>query len=142
MGNIIIGADFVPTAKNQDLFREGNTEELLGAELCAVLENADYRICNMEVPLTDEKTPIRKCGPALSAPTSAIHGYKALRFDLVTLANNHIMDQGAQGLASTRRLLAENGIAYVGAGDSLREAAEPVYFSFAGKKIGTLRKKS
>lgn len=46
----------------------------------------------MEVPLTDKEASIKKCGPNLIAPTAAIEGYKVLEMDIVTFANNHILD--------------------------------------------------
>ena len=50
----------------------------------------------------------------------------AMGFDLVSLANNHGNDYGAEGLASTRRLLDEAGVLGAGAGGDLTEARRPV----------------
>lgn len=102
---ILIGADLVPTDTNQALFAAGNGETLVGKDLLALLQGADYRIFNLEVPLTDVAAPIEKCGPNLIAPTASVAGYKALGADLLTLANNHIMDQGEQGFFSTLEAL-------------------------------------
>ena len=102
---IIIGADLVPTESNYDLFKKGDVKTLLGDDLLTLLSNADYRIFNLEVPLTDKTTPIDKCGPALIAPTKTICGIKALNPSLLCLANNHILDQGQQGLKSTIEIL-------------------------------------
>ena len=90
---ILIGADLVPTEKNIAEFEKGDAEFLVGSELLTILKDADFRIFNMEVPLTDKTAPIKKCGPNLIAPTATIEGYKALGSDIVTLANNHILDQ-------------------------------------------------
>lgn len=133
---LLIGADLVPTKSNKELFAEANVTALVGEELLSVLQKADYRIFNLEVPLTDKASPIEKCGPALIAPTDAIAGYKALGVDLLTIANNHIMDQGEQGLVSTLKLLDENGIARVGAGENLKEAEKPYIIYQDGKKVG------
>lgn len=134
--SILIGADIVPTKSNYELFETGNAKELVGEELLAVLNKAEYRIFNLEVPLTDEESPIKKCGPNLIAPYKTVNGYKALGIDLLTLANNHILDQDAQGLDSTRRTLDEAGIAYLGAGNTPEEAAKPYIFENAGKRFG------
>ena len=75
---ILIGADLVPTKRNISLFESGNAEELLGKELAECLNSADYRIFNLEVPLTDREQPIPKCGPNLIAPTKCIAGYQAM----------------------------------------------------------------
>ena len=133
---LIIGADLIPTKFNIEMFQTADVQTLVGEKLLSTLQEADYRIFNMEVPLTDTYTPIAKCGPALIAPTATVAGYKALGVDLLTLANNHILDQGEQGLFSAMRVLEENGIAYVGAGNNLAEAEKPYIFVVDGKKIG------
>ena len=134
--NILIGADLVPTEDNIAEFERGDAEFLVGSELLSLLKDADFRIYNMEVPLTDKEAPIKKCGPNLIAPAATIKGYKALGTDVVTLANNHILDQGVSGLHSTEDVLKQNGIAYLGVGEDLTEACKPYLFECDGKKIG------
>ena len=134
--NILIGADLVPTKRNISLFASGKAEELLGKELAECLNSADYRIFNLEVPLTDREQPIPKCGPNLIAPTKCVAGYQAMGVDLLTLANNHILDQDQQGLESTVKTLNQAGIAYTGVGSTPEEAAKPYLFTCDGKKIG------
>lgn len=133
---ILIGADLVPTKSNEELFKMGNAEKLIGKELMKLFRDADYRIFNLEVPLTDDKRPIKKCGPNLIASTDTILGYKAIGVDLLTLANNHILDHGANGLDSTIRLLSENNISFLGAGKNINEARRPYFISLYDKKIG------
>lgn len=133
---LLIGADLVPTDTNTELFASANAKELVGEELLDILNSADYRVFNLEVPLTDFTIPIEKNGPALIAPTETIAGYKALGVDCVTIANNHIMDQGGEGLSSTLHILDQKGIAHLGGGSSLQEAAKPHIVELDGKKIG------
>ena len=133
---ILIGADLVPTNSNEILFNNGDSVALVGEELHNLLKEADYRIFNLEVPLTDVDSPIEKCGPNLIAPSATITGIKAIGADLLTLANNHIMDQGGQGLFSTIQTLQENGIAYVGAGEDLQTAPKPFILEQGGRRIG------
>ena len=134
--NILIGADVVPTNSNTDLFISGDVHGLLGDMLFNILHRADYRIFNLEVPLTDREKPIPKCGPNLIAPTKCVAGYKAMQVDLLTLANNHILDQDQQGLACTCEALDSAGIAYTGVGQTPEEAAKPYIFECDGKRIG------
>ena len=134
--SIIIGADLVPTESNLDLFVSGNISSLIGFELEEKLKNASYRIFNMEVPLTDIEEPIIKRGPNLRAPSKAIVGYKKLGVDLVTLSNNHILDQGVKGAQDTISLLDNAGISYVGYGNDIKSAARPHIFECYGKCIG------
>lgn len=134
---IIIGGDLVATPSNQALFCAGDAEALLGKELKELLEGADHCIFNLETPLTDVLAPIQKCGPNLSAPAAAAAGYKAIGADILGLANNHILDQGAQGLDATRLALDRHGIRYFGADDTPAEAAAPCVFEWRGKKVGS-----
>lgn len=133
---ILIGADLVPTQSNYHLFQIGAVDELIGCDLKMELRNADFTIFNLEVPLTDEVEPIKKCGPNLIAPTSMICGLKAINPHFFTLANNHILDQGEQGLDSTVKLLNQFGIAHAGAGKNLKEASAPYIKCIKGIKVG------
>lgn len=134
--SIVIGADLVPTKSNVELFEKGDIDTLIGSELKDIILNADYRIFNLEIPLTDESNPIKKCGPNLIASTTCISAYQTMNIDLLTLANNHILDQGKKGLDSSIETLKKAGISYVGVGDSIKDASKPKIISCNGKKIG------
>ena len=134
--SLIIGADIVPTSDNSIHFKNGNMDALVGDGLVDVLQKADYRVFNLETPLTDDDTPIDKWGPALRADCTTIAGIKKLGVDLFTLANNHIMDQGETGLTSTIDLLKKNEISYLGAGENLEQARKPFVKNIKGKRIG------
>ena len=133
---ILIGADFVPTAGNVGLFCDGDCHALVGEELEALLAQADFRIFNLETPLCDNTSPILKNGTNFSAPAACVKGYAAAGVDLLTLANNHILDQGVQGLTSTWNILKRDGIDTVGTGENVYDAAKPYLFDCYGKKIG------
>lgn len=134
--SIIIGADFVPTKTNEELFISGDLKTLMGDELLEVIRSADYRIFNLEMPLTDYDKGIAKCGPNIKASPKSITAYKKASVNLVTLANNHIMDYGEEGLKSTIDILEKESISYVGVGSNLEEASKPIFFNVKGKKIG------
>lgn len=134
--SIIIGADIVPTEGNSSYFEKENTEYLVGNDLIQIFKDTDYRVFNLETPLTDDDTPIDKWGPALRADCTTIAGFKKLGVDLFTLANNHIMDQGETGLTSTIDLLKKNEIFYLGAGENLEQARKPFVKKIKGKRIG------
>ena len=133
---IIIGADLVPTESNYELFKSGDAEALVGGKLLEKLNKADYTIFNLEVPLTDEQHPIVKCGPNLIAPKATIKGLKAINSHFFGLANNHILDQGVEGLSSTIKVLENAGIDYSGVGKNLDEAEKAFIKEIGGKKIG------
>ena len=133
---LYIGADFVPTDINKRLFEEGHGEALVGKELYEILKQSDLNVFNLEVPLTDAETPIVKFGNNLIAPSKTVYGYKALEPIFLTLANNHSLDQGVEGLTTTLNLLKQHEIAHAGAGANLKEAKKPFIFEKDGVRIG------
>lgn len=133
---IVIGADIVPTNSNMELFINGDARALIGCELLDVLKGASYRIFNLEIPLTDTEKPIIKQGPNLIAPSSTVNGYRAMGIDLLTLANNHILDQDVDGLNKTVEALDNAGINHLGADNNLEVASKPYIFNFAKRTIG------
>ena len=133
---ILIGADICPTTSNYDLFAKADKQTLLGKELSSLLESADYTVFNLETPLTDKLSPIAKNGPCLIAPTATINGLKAINPHFFTLANNHILDQGEQGLNNTIALLKQADIAYAGVGKNLEEAGKLYIVDIKGIKLG------
>ncbi|WP_455236655.1 CapA family protein [Veillonella sp.] len=133
---IYIGADFVPTDINRSAFENGNIHTLIGPKLYDMLCTTDLNIFNLEVPLTDNDTPIDKFGHNLKSPTKTINGFKAIPSLLLGLANNHSYDQGPEGLQSTINTLTQAGIAYSGAGSNINEAKKPYIFTKDGIRLG------
>ncbi len=133
---LYIGADFVPTDINRVLFETGNIEALVGKELLGLFKRSDLNVFNLEVPLTDASTPIDKFGNNLKSPTKTIYGYKALEPIFLTLANNHSLDHGVEGLTTTLELLSKHDIKNAGAGANVKEAKKPFIFEKDGIRIG------
>ena len=133
---IIIGADLVPTKSNIKIFESGMSEKLVSRGLLERLNKMDVRIFNLETPLTDELSPIEKCGPCLSASTRCVKGIKSLGADIVTIANNHIMDHGAKGLFSTVQALDSVGIEYIGIGENIENVKKFHVIESDGLRIG------
>lgn len=49
---ILIGADVVATDSNIDLFIKGDAEAIVGKDMKKVLDQADFRIFNLELALS------------------------------------------------------------------------------------------
>lgn len=103
-----------------------------------LFKDDDLTIGNLETPVTTggtgaaNKTYVYKSSPkALAAMADA-------GFDAVNLANNHILDQGVEGLVDTLGYLKEYGIAHTGAGMNQDEAYAPTYLERKGMKIALL----
>jgi len=60
----------------------------------------------------------------LKNDVEAIEGIKYAGFNLMNLANNHILDYYERGLFDTMDILDKNGIKYAGAGRNLGKKPE------------------
>ncbi len=103
----------------------------------AAWSSADLRLGNLESPITTAPKTFPSKLTLRSAPDAAA-SLRTAGLDCVTLANNHMLDFGAAGLADTRTALDAAGIAHVGAGTDLASAAAPVVLHRNGQSIGLL----
>lgn len=98
---ILIAGDFCPQHRVADKFESSDFESVLG-DVRDTVSNADDSIVNFECPVTygDEK-PIVKCGPNLHCSEKGLEAVKWVGFNCVTLANNHFLDYGSDGVENT-----------------------------------------
>ena len=129
--NIFISGDFAPTYRVLDLIESGKYE-LIYNDILPFIKNADIAITNLEVPLIESGTAFQKTGPNLKAPVKSVEALKYAGFNMVTLANNHIMDYGWDGLKSTMTVCEKHDIEYVGVGENLNEAIKIKYINHQG----------
>lgn len=85
------------------------------ADLSGLLGAADIAFANLEIPLTTGGAPAEKALTHRADPTLHTE-LTRLGVDVVTLANNHILDFGDVGLYDTLATLDAAGIDHVGAG--------------------------
>jgi len=95
-------------------------------------------VANLECPLIKRPTPIAKTGPVFGEPISCTSAIRAAGIDVLCLANNHIMDHGAEGLATTLAACKSAGLDAVGAGATLADAARIVVRDVRGFRVGVL----
>jgi poly-gamma-glutamate capsule biosynthesis protein CapA/YwtB (metallophosphatase superfamily) len=134
---ILIGADLCPIEGNRPYFEKGDAENLFH-DLLGDFEQADLAIGNLECPLIERQTPILKTGPNFGEPPACINGIKRAGIDLLCLANNHVLDHGAEGLKSTLDACDRAGIATVGAGEDLAAARRILVKELKGIRVGIL----
>jgi hypothetical protein len=103
-----------------------------------VLQRADIRFANLESPLVDSGRALFGTGVRLRSPEETTRLLQFLGIDVVTLANNHMLDFGRAGLYSTLRELGRSNIAAVGAGRSIEEARRPIIRTVRGRRIAFL----
>ncbi|TVT60917.1 CapA family protein, partial [Amycolatopsis rhizosphaerae] len=92
-----------------------------GASAFELLRGGDLTIGNLEVPLTGRGQRAEKL-VAMRAPASGAAELAALGFDLMSLAMNHAMDYGADGMRDTVQALDAAGVRHAGFGESRTEA--------------------
>ncbi len=109
------------------------------AEVSDVLHSAQIVFANLEGPLTDvgeaeiDKRYVFRSPPAKVAPALAAAG-----INVVSLANNHILDYGVEGLKNTLAALAAVGIRHAGAGMDLQQARQPAIMEAGGHTVALL----
>ncbi len=133
---IIIAGDLSPTFHLENQFISGSVINLLGKDLNHRWHKSDFKLFNLETPLTNKINPIAKNGPNLIGNPQTIKGIKELDPNLVLLANNHIMDQNYNGLVDTIKLMKAYDIPYIGSGDSITSAKDTFIFEKNNYKVG------
>lgn len=102
--------------------------EYLFHDITPLTKKCDYNIVNFEFPVViKDSKPIHKCGPNLKGQIKAVDAIKYAGFNVCTLANNHILDQGEECCLETKKLLEENHINTVGVGENLEDASKILY---------------
>ncbi len=127
---ITLGGDILPIRPMTPL-------PATAAPLFALAKTADFALANFEMPLTDRGTPVQKL-LNIRAPAGIAPSIAALGFDAVTIANNHAVDYGWDGLADTRSGLEAAGIAVLGAGATRTEASRPLIRDVGGVRVGVV----
>lgn len=105
--------------------------------LKTLIDEADVFMLNCENPITEREDPQDKQFTFQMDPR-LIEAFTEGGVDIVTLANNHIMDHGPVGLEDTLNILDDNGIAHVGAGMDLTGARYPALLNAGGRRIAFL----
>lgn len=102
-----------------------------------LLRGADIAIGNLECPLSTRGDPIHKRFIFRAHPRH-VAGLAWAGFDILNLANNHVLDFGREGFVETIEALESVGLAHVGAGFSYQEAHRPLIWEVKGKRVAFL----
>jgi poly-gamma-glutamate capsule biosynthesis protein CapA/YwtB (metallophosphatase superfamily) len=126
-----------------DVHFAGRTERLLDdpgtafGEIATTLAEADVTMINLETAVTTRGQPEPKQF-LFRAPPSTYAAVKAAGVDVVSLANNHALDYGQQGLADTVKAARAAGVPTVGAGLDTAAAHAPWTTTVRGTTIAFL----
>jgi hypothetical protein len=114
--------------------------EALWGDVLPILLAADLRVINLECVISArgrEWHPQSKAFHFRAHPR-AIDCLKSASIDAVTLANNHVLDYGAEALLDCLGLLDQAGITHAGAGRNLAAAMEPAFLPVARDVVAVL----
>lgn len=103
-----------------------------------LLRSADVLVGNLEFVLADDGRPWPGKTFHFRADPEAVACLEAAGFALVSVANNHVLDFGADAAMATLATLAERGIRFAGAGPDAETARRPAVIRHDGLTIGML----
>jgi poly-gamma-glutamate synthesis protein (capsule biosynthesis protein) len=136
-------ADGVTLAFAGDVNFAGRTRRLLADPAAAfgpitgVLRSADLAAVNLETAITSGGTPQPKTYH-FRAPAVAFTALRDAGIDLVTMANNHVLDYGPAGLADTLAAAGAARFPYVGIGVNAAAAWAPYLTTIKGVTIAII----
>ena len=105
-------------------------EDLLSQGVLDFFHSADHVCLNVEGAVTDTNDFAGEFVHSMSA--QVVKPFRKLHADIWSIGNNHIMDAGEAGVASTLQIAKAQGSGTFGAGRNLEEASRPLYIEEAG----------
>ena len=137
MSRILIFGDICPDNNYRRLFDiEGQGP--FDSSITDFIRTSDFNVANLECPATLSEFRITKTGPNIKALPKDIQVLKNIGINALSLANNHILDYGNQGIRETLSEINKSGLKYFGAGDNEEEARRPLVTKVGSMKIGFL----
>lgn len=135
---LLFAGDLYFTELLQDKYRKNGIGAAASRELLDFLQEADFFALNQEFPFGTTGEAMEEKQYTFRISPDLVRIPKELGVDLVTLANNHVLDFGREPLSETLKTLDQAGIAYVGAGENLEEAGSFYTFETQGRRLGFL----
>lgn len=100
--------------------------DLLFENIKQEFESSDYIVANMEFPVSP---PYTSKAFIFNCPPNVLDSFKKININIVSIANNHILDQGYDGLISTIQMLESKNIQYVGVSKTNNETTNGIIVS-------------
>ena len=135
---LLFAGDLFLTDLLQSKYNQQGISAAASDSLLSVLREADIFMLNEEFPFGTTGEPMEEKEYTFRVDPSYNTVLSELGVDIVTLANNHMLDFGRGPLTETLNTLDQAGIAHVGAGENLDEAKTLKTFEMGGRTIGFL----
>ncbi|WP_423921531.1 CapA family protein [Candidatus Poriferisodalis sp.] len=101
------------------------------------IASADLAICHLESPLSADNTDLSGY-PLFNAPGDLAVGLSDAGYDGCSVASNHSLDRGIDGITATLEVLERHGLGHAGMARTPAEAAMPSIYVVNGIVIGHL----
>jgi poly-gamma-glutamate synthesis protein (capsule biosynthesis protein) len=122
-----------------DVYVQCSQPESIFSSVATHLRQKDILFGNLEGLVTDIGEPTAaKQSTKQRSEESMLRAYTSSGFDVVSLANNHGVDYGWEGLKRCIEVLENAGIAHAGGGSNLTEARKPAVLERRGVKVAFL----
>lgn len=139
IGDIMMGDHPICLGHGVGSFIKKQGPEYIFSNISDVLKNADITFGNLECVLSDIGVDqVNYKTVQLRGAETSVNGLTNAGFDVLSIANNHILEHGENSLIRTKKLLHDNGIQTVGVSESKRKSREPVILSRNGVSFGFL----
>ena len=84
----------------------------------SMFEESDYVVGNLETPVAGERLGYSYKDYNFNTPESILKAIKSCGIDMVTTANNHVLDRGIEGIDETIKNIEKVGLEYTGTSPS------------------------
>jgi len=109
-------------------------------QLTEFIKSHDVRFTNLETTIRDnEGFPAAQSGGTwASAHPQVLQHLQSYGFNVLSIANNHMLDYSYGGLAATEKYINELHLLYCGAGSTLHAASKPKYLETLQGRIAVI----
>lgn len=121
----------------EPLLADAADPSLVLSALAPQLSQADVTVVNLEAAITGRGVPEPKQFH-FRVPVTALDALAGAGVDVVSMANNHGVDYGRQGLDDTLAAIADSPVAVVGIGADAAQAFSPAVVEARGTSVAVL----
>ena len=131
-----VGDVMMPETIQSVVVKDRRGYDLLFEKIIPDLSAADITFANLETSVDHKK---RVSGyPKFNARPELLASLKKAGVDIVSVANNHAMDTGSDGLKRTLDNIEASGLVFIGAGRTKAEAAKSRFLKTRGVSVAFL----